>query len=131
MPVTEGNMPQSISQLHEGLPQGRGTGAPQQGCWRAADSQTPAPRSRLPARWPADDCRGPTRERKATETRWRTASHSAATKSLKFQQPSWKNFTAFFTPEVSALYRTPRLQPQSFSNCTDAATHCSMISFRQ
>lgn len=50
---------------------------------------------------------------------------------LKFQQPPWKNFIAFFTPKVAALYQTPWLQPQSFSDCTDSTTHWSIISFRQ
>lgn len=126
-----GNMAQSISRLREGLPQGWGTGAPQQGCWRAGDSQTPAPRSRLPAPWPTDGCRGPARERKAIKIRWKRANLSATTESPKFQQPSWKNFIAFFTPEVSALYQTSQLQPQSFSDRTDSAAHWSMISFRQ
>lgn len=32
---------------------------------------------------------------------------------------------------VSALHRTPRLQPESFSDRTDSATHWSILSFRQ
>lgn len=121
--VMGGDPAQSISQLREGLPCGEGMGCTSVGLRGAAGTQCPALRRRFPAPCPADGCRGPARARKATQMRWRRTSCSATTQPLQVQQPSWKNFTDFFTLKASALQQTPQMQPQPCSDPSDSVAH--------